>query len=76
MAMNVPKAASSVQARPRAAIMHIAQRRLASRNASQNDDAGMAFGEHLCDNVAKGGGSWFLVSKCGVFLAAWALLSA
>jgi uncharacterized membrane protein len=56
--------------------MHIAQRRLASRNASQNDDAGMAFGEHLCDNVAKGGGSWFLVSKCGVFLAAWALLSA
>ncbi len=59
----------------RRAIVHIAQKRHVSRNASQHYDDAMTFGERLSDNVAKWGGSWFFVSGFGVFLFAWALLN-
>jgi uncharacterized membrane protein len=59
----------------RRAIMHIAQKRHVSRNASQHYDEEMTFGQRLSDNVAKWGGSWFFVSGFGIFLVAWALLN-
>jgi uncharacterized membrane protein len=59
----------------RRAIMHIAQKRHVSRNASRHYDEGMTFGQRLSDNVAKWGGSWFFVSGFGIFLVAWALLN-
>ncbi len=59
----------------RRAIIHIAQKRHVSRNASQRYDEGMTFGQRLSDNVAKWGGSWFFVSGFGIFLVAWALLN-
>ncbi len=59
----------------RRAIMHIAQKRHVSRNASQHYDEGMTFGQQLSDSVAKWGGSWFFVSGFGLFLVAWALIN-
>lgn len=59
----------------RRAIMHIAQKRHVSRNASQRYDDGMTFGERLSDNVAKWGGSWWFVSGFGLFLILWAGLN-
>ncbi len=54
------------------AIVHIAQKRHVSRNASLHFDEEMSFGERLSDNVAKWGGSWFFVSSFGIFLLVWA----
>lgn len=59
----------------RKAIMHIAQKRHVSRNASQHFDESMTFGQRLSDNVAKWGGSWYFVSSFGVFLVVWALMN-
>lgn len=59
----------------RKAIMHIAQKRHVSRNASQHFDEAMTFGQRLSDNVAKWGGSWFFVSGFGLFLVVWALMN-
>ena len=60
----------------RRAIMHIAQKRHISRNASLHFDEEMTFGERLSDSVAKWGGSWYFVSGFGVFLLIWAGLNA
>lgn len=59
----------------RRAIIHIAQKRHVSRNASLSFDEGMTFGERLSDNVAKWGGSWWFVSGFAVFMVAWATLN-
>lgn len=59
----------------RRAIIHIAQKRHVSRNASQHYDDDMTFGQRLSDSVARWGGSWFFVTGFGLFLLGWALLN-